>query len=149
MQGNPFRISGIVADQYFIDRADELRSVLETMRGQGEMLVYGKRRMGKSSILLNAGAQHRTEQGKVVYADISPATSLTANIILHAFNQETGGSVNWIELLRQIQIRFANSQGIPALDVSLKKESPQKQLACLAAVLTGCLCIQPAAHAHH
>ena len=77
------------------------------MRGQGEkMLIYGERRMGKSSILLNAAACLRKEKGQVVYADISPATSLTdvANIILHAFNKETGGSVNWMELLRQVKI---------------------------------------------
>jgi AAA+ ATPase superfamily predicted ATPase len=139
MQDNPFRISGIVTGKYFIDRADELRTVLETMRGQGEkMLIYGARRMGKSSILLNAAAHLRKEKGQVVYADISPATSLTdvANIILHAFNKETGGSVNWMELLRQIQISFTiNSQGVPSLDVGLKKESDQKQLACLSAVL--------------
>jgi len=139
MQGNPFKVSGIVTGKYFIDRADELRTVLETMGGQGEkMLVYGARRMGKSSILLNAAARMREATGQVVYADISPATSLTdvANIILHAFNKETGGAVNWMELLRQIQISFTiNSQGVPSLDVGLKKESAQKQLVCLSAVL--------------
>ena len=84
MEKNPFRISGIVTGKYFIDRADELRAVLGTMQGQGEkMLVYGQRRMGKSSILLNAAARLRKGKGKVVYADISPATSVTdvANII--------------------------------------------------------------------
>ncbi|MEM8868308.1 MAG: ATP-binding protein [Verrucomicrobiota bacterium] len=139
MQTNPFRISGIVEGEYFIDRADELRAVLETIHGHGEkLLIYGARRMGKSSILLNAAARFREEGGHVIYADISPATSLTevANIILHAFNNETGGTVNWLDLLRQIRISFTvNSQGIPSIDVSLKKASNQEQLACLAAVL--------------
>ncbi|MDG1242335.1 MAG: ATP-binding protein [Opitutae bacterium] len=139
MKENPFRISGIVTGKYFIDRTNECQAVIETMRGQGEkMLIYGERRMGKSSILLNAAARMRKEKEQVVYADISPATSLTdvANIILHAFNKETGGTVNWIELLRQIQLSFTiSSQGIPSLDVSLKKESTDKQLTCLSAVL--------------
>lgn len=139
MQLNPFKVSGIVTGKYFIGRADECRAVLETMRGQGEkMLIYGERRMGKSSLLLNAAARMRQEKGQVVYADISPATSLTdvANIILHAFNKETGGQVNWMELLRQVQISFTvNAQGVPSLDVGLKKESDHTQLACLSAVL--------------
>ncbi|HAQ58421.1 MAG TPA: hypothetical protein DCR32_05310 [Opitutae bacterium] len=139
MKENPFRISGIVTGKYFIDRADECQAVIETMRGQGEkMLIYGQRRMGKSSILLNTADRLRKEKEQVVYADISPATSLTdvANIILHAFNKETGGTVNWIELLRQVQLSFTiSSQGIPSLDVSLKKESADKQLTCLSAVL--------------
>lgn len=139
MKDNPFKISGIVTGKYFIERAAELETVLETMQGQGEkMLIYGERRIGKSSLLLNAAARCRKKKLRVVYADISPATSLTdvANIILHAFNQETGGSVNWIEMLRQVQVSFTiNSQGIPSLDLSLKKEDPQKQFNCLSAVL--------------
>lgn len=139
MKENPFRISGIVTGKHFIDRADELRRVLETMRGQGEkMLVYGQRRMGKSSILLNAAEQLRKEKGRVVYADISPATSVTevANIILHAFNRETGGKVDWMELLRQLKISITiNPQGVPSLDVSLKRKSGPEQLACLMSVL--------------
>ena len=102
MSENPFRTSGIVTGKYFIDRANECQAVIQTMRGQGEqMLIYGQRRMGKSSILLNAADRLRKEKEQIVYADISPTTSLTdvANITLHAFNKETGDTVNWIELL--------------------------------------------------
>jgi AAA+ ATPase superfamily predicted ATPase len=139
MRENPFKISGIVTGEYFIDRADELRAVTEVMQGQGEkMLIYGRRRMGKSSILLNAAARLRKAKGKVVYADISPATSLTdvANIMLNAFNQETGGRINWMDALRQIKIGFNVSyDGVPSLDVSLKNKSEQEQLARLSEVL--------------
>lgn len=139
MKENPFKISGIVTGKHFIDRADELRAVLETMRGQGEkMLVYGERRMGKSSILINSAAKFRKEKGQVVYADISPATSVTdvANIILHAFNKETGGRINWGDALRQIRVGFKISpEGTPSIDLSLKNKSEQEQLANLTDVL--------------
>lgn len=139
MKENPFKISGIVTGKYFIDRADELRAVAETMQGRGEkMLIYGERRMGKSSILLNAAAKFRKEKGQVVYADISPATSVTdvANIILRAFNKETGGRVNWMDVLRLIKVGFKISpEGTPSLDLSLKNKSEQEQLAHLTDVL--------------
>lgn len=139
MKENPFRISGIVSGKCFIDRADEMAAVLETMRSEGEkMLMYGERRMGKSSILLNAAAQFRKEGGRVVYADISPATSVAdvANLILQAFNKETGGTINWMDVLRQIKVGFKISpDGVPSLDVSLKNKSEQEQLSRLTEVL--------------
>ncbi|MGB0408710.1 MAG: AAA family ATPase [Opitutales bacterium] len=139
MRENPFKISGVVTGRYFIGRADELRAVSETMHGAGEkLLVYGARRMGKTSILMNAATRFRKEGGHVVYADISPATSITdvANIILHAFNKETGGQINWMDVLRQIKLGFKISpDGVPSLDVSLKNKSEQEQFAHLTDVL--------------
>ena len=52
---NPFKIHGIVEGEYFTDRTDELRLMVRSLTEPGnKLLVYGPRRMGKTSAILNA-----------------------------------------------------------------------------------------------
>lgn len=49
---NPFRVSGVVDDAHFIDRAQELTRLRAALAEPGgKLLVYGPRRMGKTSAL--------------------------------------------------------------------------------------------------
>lgn len=48
---NPFRIGERVSGEYFIDRAEEVKRIHRAMPDPSRLLVYGPRRMGKSSAI--------------------------------------------------------------------------------------------------
>jgi hypothetical protein len=73
---NPFRIGEHVRAPYFTNRADEVQAVLRTMVDRGRLLVWGPRRMGKSSLIEVAGQRFRKDGGIVLPADLATATSL-------------------------------------------------------------------------
>ena len=97
---NPFRISGIVAGEHFTNRADELRRIEQALLEPGDkLLVFGRRRMGKSSTLDRA-IEHVTERDAVAFrADLSGATTVTdvANRILQGTSRALGR--RWLDIL--------------------------------------------------
>src|SRR5687767_11730723 len=84
---NPFRVHGIVHDEFFTDRAVEVGRILKVLREPGaKLLVYGPRRMGKTSALVHAVERHEAAGDVAFLADVSTATTLVdiANRILDA-----------------------------------------------------------------
>ncbi|HUG40588.1 MAG TPA: ATP-binding protein [Longimicrobiales bacterium] len=73
---NPFRIGDHVTGPYFTDRAAEVRRILDAMRSPTRLLVFGPRRMGKSSALAVAGERARGEGVLVVRADLATTSGL-------------------------------------------------------------------------
>lgn len=65
---SPFPV-GIPGDP-FTDRADEVAHVLRAMRSRGRLVVYGERRLGKTSILKRAAARLEHEGGVALYVDV-------------------------------------------------------------------------------
>jgi len=52
---NPFRIHGLLAGDYFTDRDDELKRLVQALTGPGsKLLVCRPRHMGKTSAVMNA-----------------------------------------------------------------------------------------------
>ena len=90
---NPFRIHGVVEGEYFTDRAEEVTRIVRTLREPAaKLLVYGPRRMGKTSAILRAIARHQQEGGVAFLADLSTASTLAdaANRILEAAGKALG-----------------------------------------------------------
>ncbi|HZW27262.1 MAG TPA: ATP-binding protein [Trueperaceae bacterium] len=77
-QQNPFRIGERVSGYSFADREEEVARVRAAMLSASSLLVYGPRRMGKSSMIFNAAESARTARPKpiVVSADVATATNL-------------------------------------------------------------------------
>ena len=76
MAQNPFPIHGVVTRPAFTDRADEVSRIRSTLEEPGaKLLVYGPRRMGKTSALKVAMEDHRAAGGIACLADFSTATS--------------------------------------------------------------------------
>jgi uncharacterized protein len=65
----PFSTQRIALDEYFTDREAEVARVLEAMRGRDRLVLYGERRMGKSSVIARAASRVRGEGGVVLTAD--------------------------------------------------------------------------------
>ena len=68
---NPLRIHGVVSGEHFTDRADEVGRIVAVLREPGaKLLVYGPRRMGKTSAILRAVERVEEEGGHALLADL-------------------------------------------------------------------------------
>ncbi|MDX1675770.1 MAG: AAA family ATPase [Longimicrobiales bacterium] len=67
--GQPFATQRVVGGADFTDREPEVRRVLDAMRGRGRLVLYGERRMGKSSVIARARERFEAEGGLVVAVD--------------------------------------------------------------------------------
>ena len=143
---NPFRIHGVVADEFFTDRDAEVARIMETLREPAtKLLVYGPRRMGKTSALMQALARHESEGGVAFLADISTASTVVdiANRILEAAGRALGrrwrDSIS--EFVRRIGVTIsltpdpATGLVLPGLDVRLRAASLEDQRLSLAQTL--------------
>ena len=90
MRENPFRIGTHVSGRYFTDRAAEVKRILGAMREPTRLLVFGPRRMGKSSAIAVASDRARRDGVLVVRADLSTASALidVANRLLDSLSAQ-------------------------------------------------------------
>lgn len=143
---NPFRIHGVVTKQYFTDRAKELDKVLGTLREPGaKLLVYGPRRMGKTSVLAQAIVRREKEGGVAFLADLSTASTVVdvANRILEAATRAVGK--RWKDAVTDFVARMGMSISLapdpatglilPSLDVALRSAALEDQRKSLTAAL--------------
>jgi hypothetical protein len=143
---NPFRVHGIVHDEFFTDRADELGKIGRVLREPGaKLLVYGPRRMGKTSALVRAIEQHETAGGVAFLADVSTATTLIdiANRVLDAAVRAVGK--RWRDVVSDFVSRLGVSLTLkpeagtglvlPSLDVGLRSAALEEQRTSLAQTL--------------
>ena len=143
---NPFRIHGIVEEQYFTDRATEVKRIINTLREPAaKLLVYGPRRMGKTSILTHAVTRIETKGGHAIMADVSTASSVTdiGNRVLAAAAKSLGR--RWSEIAadfaRRLSVKVslahnpATNTIVPSLDVGLRSADINDQRESLQEIL--------------
>jgi hypothetical protein len=143
---NPFRIHGVVTEQFFTDRAEELDRILAALREPAaKLLVYGPRRMGKTSALVRAIARHEETGGLAFLADMSTASTLidVANRILDAAGRALGRK--WSDSISEFVKRLGMTISLtpdpgsglilPGLDVSLRAAPLEEQRISLAKTL--------------
>lgn len=90
---NPFEIGVLARGDHFADREEEVARIARTLRNAGErLIVYGDRRLGKSSALDRAAMRVRRAGGRVVI--ISLATAIdpadAAQQVIRAVQQQIG-----------------------------------------------------------
>lgn len=90
MGENPFRIGSHVTGRFFTDRADAVKRIRQAMREPTRLLVFGPRRMGKSSAIAVAAERATRDGVLVVRADLSTASGLVdvANRLLHSLSAQ-------------------------------------------------------------
>ena len=137
-QFNPFRIHGVVSEQFFTDRAAEIDRILKTFREPAaKLLVYGPRRMGKTSALVRAISRYEADSGVAFLADMSTASTIVdiANRILQAAGRALGrrwrdSISDFVERLG-LTITLTPDPGsgliLPSLDVSLRSAPLDEQ----------------------
>jgi hypothetical protein len=143
---HPFRIDGVVTPPHFTNRATEVARVRETLRSPpAKLLVYGARRMGKTSTILVASQAAERDGAHVVRVDLSTASS-TADItsrLLAAAVRSVGRT--WKDLATVFVERLRISVGLrpdpitgvalPTLDASIRSRADEAQRQTLAGAL--------------
>ncbi|HYN83457.1 MAG TPA: ATP-binding protein [Gemmatimonadaceae bacterium] len=145
---NPFRIHGTVEGEYFTNRQGELEKFAGILsEPAAKMVVYGPRRMGKSSTLDNVVRSINKGGGHALIADISTASTVTdiGNRILASATRSIGKG--WRDLARDLVGRLQGSIRLapdpttgfmlPSFDVGLRQASLEAQRESLAQVLDG------------
>lgn len=141
---NPFRVGQKVTGEFFTDRAEEVSRVVRALRDPSRLLVYGPRRMGKSSVIAMAAERVRADGGLVVEADLSTASVLsdvTGRLLtsLHRAGDGEGGGAGVLDLFRNLRLRFEVDPGTGAPSVTLEARErstpPERQAETLEGVL--------------
>lgn len=140
---NPFRVGQKVTGEFFTDRASEVSRVVRALRDPSRLLVYGARRMGKSSLIAMAAERVRAEGGLVVEADLSTASVLadvTGRLLTSLHRSEPpgdrGGVLDLVKSLR-VRIEIDASSGTPSVALEARERStpPPRQAETLENVL--------------
>lgn len=142
MTGNPFRIGDHVSGVYFTNRAKEVARIRGALRESTRLLVFGARRVGKSSAIAVATEQARTEGILVVRADLSTASGLVdiANRLLHSLSRQHSGerlAAFASKLAPHVTLTFDESTGAPriAFGVERRRAAEDRQRRSLEEVI--------------
>lgn len=139
---SPFRVGQKVTGEFFTDRADEVERVVRAFRDPTRLLVYGPRRMGKSSIIAMAADRVRSQGGVVVEADVSTASVLsdvTGRLLTSLHRAGHGSRPGLLDVLASLRLRFEVDQasGAPSVALEARERStpPERQAETLESVL--------------
>ncbi|UCC72756.1 MAG: hypothetical protein JSV86_20780 [Gemmatimonadota bacterium] len=143
---NPFRVGGTVVGRYFTDRAVELKRIGSALGEPGaKLLVYGPRRMGKSSAIESAVWRLRRKRQAAVIADLSAATTVAdmASRILQGATRQlrsswesvVGDLVNHLRVGVSIVLDTAAGHPTLVLDVGQRNAPLEEQRDTLAEAL--------------
>jgi len=83
---NPFSYGKIVRDQQFYDREDPFSTILSTISGGNNVVLYAPRRYGKSSLVMKVMQELELKGTPCVYLDLMRACSADDFIRLYARN---------------------------------------------------------------
>ena len=74
----PFRVGETVYDEgHFMDRAREVARVRRAIRDRERLLVYGERRLGKSSVLRRSALrEEKSSRAVVIWLDLWSLTTV-------------------------------------------------------------------------
>ena len=145
-QENPFRISGTVHGKFFTDRDAELKRIRDALREPShKLLLYGPRRIGKTSTLVNAVAAVNASKGFAFMADLSTVTTIAdmANKVMTGASAVLGRSATrWIrDLAGKLQFAIKMTPDpvtgaiLPSLDVTARDAPREDQQRALEGVL--------------
>lgn len=130
MHGNPFRVGEHVTGPFFTDRADEVARVRRGMLDPSRLLVYGPRRVGKSSVIAVAAEGARREGALVVRADLSTVTAyldITSRLLRSLYVETRSLSLRLEELFRGLAPRLTLTPdpagGPPAIGFGVERRT--------------------------
>lgn len=126
---NPFLTKGYLGSEYFCDREDESAKILSAINNGRDLVIYGRRRMGKSALITHV--YHKLGRKSLnVWVDLLPTNNMndlvsyTASAILRSINSDTSiGKKVWdgIKSLRPA-MTFDELSGQPTVSFDITKE---------------------------
>ncbi|CAB1075508.1 hypothetical protein D1AOALGA4SA_3328 [Olavius algarvensis Delta 1 endosymbiont] len=143
---NPFRIHGVVEGEYFTNRTNEIERMITALTEPGsKLLVYGPRRMGKTSTILQAIARINDAGEQAFLADLSTASTAVdiGNKILAEASRILGKG--WKSFISDIVSKLSVSVSLtpdpgtgailPSVDFNLRERDAAEQRKALTSVL--------------
>ena len=89
---NPFLTKGYMSPQYFCDREEETEAILSAIQNGRDIVLYGKRKMGKSALIKHVFNQ-LDKKTMTTWVDLLPSENfgdfltLTATAVLNAYEE--------------------------------------------------------------
>lgn len=129
---NPFITKGYIAKEYFCDREQETRLLLDAIKNGRDLVLYGRRKQGKSALIKHVFAQ-LDKKYITIWIDLLPTESFsdllnqTASALLRAFEEDTSiGKKLWsgIKKLRPT-INYDEFSGQPNITFDINDEKIQ------------------------
>jgi len=145
-RNNPFRIHGVVEGEYFTNRTAEIKRMVNALTEPGcKLLVYGPRRMGKTSTILQAISRINEGGQHAFLADLSTASTAVdmGNKILaeasRVFGKKWKDFISDIVSKLKVSISLTPDPGtgaiLPSLDFNLRDRDAAEQRKTLGSVL--------------
>jgi AAA+ ATPase superfamily predicted ATPase len=115
-----------VTGAFFTDRADEVARLIRAMMEPTRLLVFGPRRMGKSSAIAVATERARSEGVLVVGADLATASGLVdvANRLLSSLSRQRPRdrlAAIAAELAPNVTLTFDDATGVPRIAFGVER----------------------------
>ena len=143
---DPFRTGGPVTGEFFTDRAREVERIVRALTSPASrLLVFGPRRMGKTSCVAMARLGAERKKVRVISADLSTASTPAdaANRILEAASRVLWKAA-WDNFTRRLArvvpepaVTLDEVTGMPvfSLRARVRREDPDAQLRAVEGVL--------------
>ena len=130
---NPFEFGGLVSEESFCNRKQELADLQVHMKNGTNLFLYGERRTGKTSLAKIALSRLPKKQYLTVYVDLWPTedeisfSAVYAKALAEAFNSKLDDMLGWAKksfpaLAPTITI---NDQGQPVFSVGISAHKTQ------------------------
>ncbi|MDX1675886.1 MAG: ATP-binding protein, partial [Longimicrobiales bacterium] len=140
--GQPFATQRVVGGADFTDREPEVRRVVQAMERRDRLVLYGERRMGKSSVIAHARQRFEDAGGRVIGVDawtFADLAELNA-AILRAIPMDwvVGERLHrLLGSLRSLVSVSVTEDGRPVLRLSGPAHDPPDPAAALGRILRG------------
>lgn len=126
---NPFLTKSYISPEYFCDREEETKELLKAIKAGRDMILYGKRKMGKSALIKHVF--HKLGKKAItVWIDLLPSQnfddmlSLTASAVLDAYeDNENMGKKLWdgMKKLRPT-VSYDDLSGTPSVSFDISDQ---------------------------
>lgn len=115
---NPFTYGGVVGNDEFCNRTQELADLTETMKSSGRCFVYAERRMGKTSLVMRALDKLAKKDFIPVYVDLWPTDGSASFATATARAVTTAAETNTTKILELGKALFGRLRPSVSLDDS-------------------------------
>lgn len=124
---NPFLTKGYISPQYFCDREEETKALLSAVQNGRDIILYGKRKMGKSALIKHVFHQ-LDKKTMTTWVDLLPSENfddfltLTATAVLNAYEESDPMHKKLWDGVKKLRptINYDELSGLPSVSFDLR-----------------------------